>query len=111
MPERDHDQKTGLDLAIAAGIKLAVSLATLGLGFRAVSDDDFARVVIAERWAAAPALDPSGTSWLPLPFWINGAMLALFGRSLDVARVVAVALGVGSIAIVLVAAKWMGATR
>jgi len=23
--------------------------------------------------AAAPRLDPSGTSWLPFPFWLNGA--------------------------------------
>jgi len=60
------------------------------LGFRVVSDDDFARVVIAQRFAAAPRLDPTGTSWLPLPFWMNGAAMKLFGSSLEVARVLAV---------------------
>jgi 4-amino-4-deoxy-L-arabinose transferase-like glycosyltransferase len=61
--------------------------------FRAVSDDDYARVVIAEAFARSPKLDPSGTSWLPLPFWLNGGAMMIFGRSLDVARGVAFALG------------------
>ena len=60
------------------------------LGFRVVSDDDFARVVIAQRFAAAPKLDPTGTSWLPLPFWLNGSAMKLFGSSLESARVLAV---------------------
>jgi hypothetical protein len=34
-----------------------------------VSDDDYARVVIAQRLSLA--LDPSGTSWLPFPFWLR----------------------------------------
>ncbi len=44
--------------------------------------------MIAEAFAHAPKLDPSGTSWLPAPFWLNGAAMMLFGRSLEVARVV-----------------------
>ena len=49
--------------------KAAVGAAVLIGGFRAVSDDDFARVVLAQQWAAHPTLDPTGTSWLPVPFW------------------------------------------
>jgi len=60
------------------------------LGFRVVSDDDFARVVIAQKFAAAPRLDPTGTSWLPLPFWVNGGAMKVLGSSLEVARALAV---------------------
>lgn len=60
------------------------------LGFRVVSDDDFARVVIAQRFAAAPKLDPTGTSWLPTPFWIVGGAMRVFGATLEVARALAV---------------------
>ncbi|HEV8550575.1 MAG TPA: hypothetical protein VGQ57_16130, partial [Polyangiaceae bacterium] len=97
-------------LGVAAA-KLAVSLAVLAAGFRAVSDDDYARVVIAQRFAEAPALDPSGTSWLPLPFWIYGTAFATFGGSLAVARGVAIALALGSMWLLLVAARWLGAGR
>ncbi len=59
--------------AVGVGVaKLVASLAVLGSGFRAVSEDDYARIVIAQRFAAAPRLDPSGTRWLPLPFWLYG---------------------------------------
>ena len=45
----------------------------LHLGFSHVSDDDYARVVIAERFAHAPHLDPSATSWLAATaFWMRG---------------------------------------
>ena len=42
-----------------------------------------ARVVIAEQWVHAPRLDPSGTSWLPAPFWLNGAAIAALVASLE----------------------------
>lgn len=61
-------------------------------GFDHVSDDDFARVTIAEAFAASPRLDPSGTSWLPFPFWTLGGALAIFGRSLPVAHAASIAL-------------------
>jgi hypothetical protein len=83
----------------------------LGTGFVALSDDDYSRTVIAERFAAAPSLDPSGTSWLPLPFWIAGTGMALFGRTLGVARAVAFALGVVAALLVHRAARWQGASR
>jgi hypothetical protein len=91
--------------------KLVVSLAVLGAGFRAVSDDDYARIVIAQRFAEAPRLDPSGTSWLPLPFWVYGGAFSVLGGSLTVARIVAIAIGIGSMGLLMVAARWLGSGR
>lgn len=91
--------------------KLVVSFAVLAAGFVAVSDDDYARIVIAQRFAEAPHLDPSGTSWLPLPFWVYGAAFWLLGGSLAVARVVAVLVGIASMGLLMIAARWMGAGR
>lgn len=92
-------------------LKALVSGAVLASGFRSVSDDDFARVVIAQEFARAPAWDPSQTSWLPLPFWLNGAATLLLGRDLWVARGVAVLLGIAATLAVWVAARWLGASR
>lgn len=97
--------------AIVVLARLAASAVVLGGGFRAVSDDDFARVVIAEQWARAPRWDASGTSWLPFPFWITGAAMKLGGRELETARAVALALGVGASLLVYMAARWLGETR
>jgi hypothetical protein len=87
-----------LPLVTLFALKALVDLWALRSGFTHVSDDDYARVVIAETFAASPRLDPSGTSWLPLPFWLNGAAMALFGRSLDTARAVAIVIGIASVA-------------
>lgn len=95
------------DVLLVALTKALASAIVLATGFRAVSDDDFARVVIAQAWAHAPKLDPSGTSWLPFPFWIQGAVLAIAGRSLDVARATALVFGVASALLVYVAARWI----
>lgn len=65
-------------------------------GFSAISDDDFARVTIAQTFAHAPKLDPSGSSWLPFPFWWQGAVHALVGRSLVVAEACAVAAAIAA---------------
>jgi len=91
--------------------KVVVSLAVVAAGFRAVSDDDYARIVIAQRFAEAPRLDPSGTSWLPLPFWVYGGAFSVFGGSLLVARAVAIVLGALAMAALLVAARWLGIGR
>ncbi|HEU4538951.1 MAG TPA: glycosyltransferase family 39 protein, partial [Polyangiaceae bacterium] len=72
-------------LAPALGY-LAAAAIVLALGFEAVSDDDYARALIAQRFARAPRLDPSGSSWLPFPFWVMGALMRAFGPSLAVAR-------------------------
>ena len=100
-----------VDALIVGAVKLAVSAFVLGRGFRAVSDDDYARIVIAQRFAEAPSLDPSGTSWLPLPFWTYGSVFALFGNGLGVARATALVLGVAASLLVLVSARWLGANR
>jgi dolichyl-phosphate-mannose-protein mannosyltransferase len=93
------------DVAMVAVTKAAIGAAVLLGGFRAVSDDDFARVVIAQTWAAAPHLDPTGTSWLPLPFWLQGGVMLLAGPSLLVARITAFALGVLAALLVHAAAR------
>lgn len=100
-----------LDGLVLVATKGLVGLAVLGSGFLAVSDDDFARVVISQRFADAPAADPSGTSWLPLPFWVYGAALRLFGSSLDVARAVALALGALSVLVLWWGAQVLGLSR
>ena len=85
------------DAVTLAALKLAVSLWVLTHGFTHVSDDDYARTVIAQQFAHAPRLDPSGTSWLPLPFWLTGTVMAAAGRSLLVARGLGVALSSASV--------------
>ncbi len=98
----------------AAGValgKAVVSSLVWASGFRALSDDDYARIVIAQRFAESPSLDPTGTSWLPLPFWLNGGAMLLFGASVEVARGVALVLGVASAVAVWVALGWLGAGR
>lgn len=75
---------------VAALFRVLGAALVFALGFRAVSDDDFARVVIAQRFAAAPKLDPTGTSWLPTPFWVVGGAMKAFGATLEVARVLSV---------------------
>jgi hypothetical protein len=77
--------------------RLAVDALVVAVGFSHVSDDDFARTVIAEQLVHAPRLDPSGTSWLPLPFWVTGALMAVAGRSIEVARAASVVLGAVSV--------------
>jgi hypothetical protein len=99
------------DAAALAGAKVALSLWVLGHGFSHVSDDDYARTVIAEQFAHAPRLDPSGTSWLPLPFWVTGTVMALFGRSLGVARAVAVVLSAAAVAAPYLALRVSGVNR
>jgi len=96
---------------LVIAIKAAIGLAVLLGGFRAVSDDDFARVVLSQQWAHAPVLDPTGSSWLPVPFWMTGGAMQLFGTSLTVARVVAFVLGIGAAGLVYAAARMLSANR
>jgi hypothetical protein len=92
-------------------LKLVVGACVLHAGFTHVSDDDYARTVIAQQFAHAPQLDPSGTSWLPAPFWIEGGVMLVVGRSLEVARAVAVMLGAASVAAPYLAMRAVGLTR
>jgi hypothetical protein len=96
-------------VVVAAIVARALGLAIVHrLGFVVVSDDDFARVVIAQRFAADPAFDPTGTSWLPLPFWVNGAAMRLLGSSLEIARALAVVAALASGALLAIVASRLG---
>ena len=95
------------DLTLVLLARIVASLVVLATGFRAVSDDDFARVVIAEQWAHAPRLDPTGTSWLPLPFWLTGSVFLVLGRGLDAARAFAFVSGVLATILIYFAAGWL----
>ena len=97
--------------AAVALVKAAACAVVIASGFRAVSDDDFARVVIAEEWARSPRWDASGTSWLPLPFWIAGTAMAALGRGLFAARAAAIVTGIVAAVLVYVAARWLGEER
>jgi len=93
-------RQLAFDIALLWLAKWAIGAYVLHAGFTHVSDDDYARVVIAQTFAHAPTLDPSGTSWLPFPFWLTGGAMTLFGsRSLDTARAIAFTLGVASVAL------------
>jgi len=93
---RGTPRAAAIEIAGIAALRGLGVLLVLALGFRAISDDDYSRVVIAERLVAEPRLDPSGTSWLPFPFHALGAAMAVAGRSLAVARVASVGLALGS---------------
>ncbi|MDI1433199.1 glycosyltransferase family 39 protein [Polyangium sorediatum] len=99
------------DLGLVALVKVIAAAIVIATGFRAVSDDDFARVVIAQDFAHAPKLDPTGTSWLPFPFWVTGAAMLGAGRTLLVARVTAFVLGVLSAVLVALAAERLAKNR
>ena len=80
-------------ISALVALKVAAMLWALRCGFAQISDDDYARTVIAQTFAHAPRLDPSGTSWLPFPFWLYGGSMMLVGRSLSAARAIAFVLG------------------
>lgn len=101
----------GIDVSLLAVGKLALGLYVLRTGFSHVSDDDYARTVIAMQFAHAPKLDPSGTSWLPFPFWVVGAIMAIAGRSLAVSRAVSTLLGAVCVAAPYAAMRATGVGR
>lgn len=96
------------NVSVVAIARAGSCAALFALGFRAISDDDYARVVIAQRFAEAPSWDPSGTSWLPLPFWISGGAMRLFGPALEVARWTGFVCGVIAGVLVLVSGRAAG---
>jgi hypothetical protein len=91
--------------------KLALALLAWCAGFSHISDDDFSRTVIAATFAHAPKLDPSGTSWLPFPFWSVGAVMLVFGRTIAVARITHALLAAVAQALLFVAARGAGASQ
>jgi hypothetical protein len=107
---RDARPRVG-EVALLCAARGLASLAAYSSGFRALSDDDYARISIAQRFAESVSFDPSRTSWLPAPFWLYGAAFRVFGRDLAVARVTAIALSVGATLLVYVATRLLGAGR
>ena len=108
---REKLKLTALSLAVVLAARAVALTIVLASGFRALSDDDFSRVAIAQAFALHPSWDPSGTSWLPFPFWLYGACLACLGPSLGTARGVACALGLLGALGVWLAARWLGLSR
>lgn len=98
----------GRALLALAMVQLGVSLFATLQGPLAISDDDYARVVIAQNLVAEPKLDPTGTSWLPFPFYITGSAMAVFGSTLDVARQTQVVLALVSAGLLYLVARRLG---
>jgi len=99
------------ELAVLFGARGLACVAAWRSGFRALSDDDYARLSIAQRFAQEPHFDPSGTSWLPAPFWAYGAAFRGFGTGLGVARTVAIVLALAATVLVYTAARVLGTSR
>lgn len=99
-----------ITLAALGVARVLASLTAWSAGFRALSDDDYARLSIAQRFAHAPRFDPTGTSWLPAPFWVYGAAFRGFGSELAVARGTAIMLSVGATLLLYVAGRVLGGT-
>jgi hypothetical protein len=101
-----------VDAAAIAALHASACVAVRALlGFDHVSDDDFTRVTFAQAFAHAPRLDPSGSSWLPFPFWVLGGAMALLGRSLAVAHAVSIAVASAAATLPYVALRRAGSPR
>jgi hypothetical protein len=112
-PSRQGEKGEGVwGYLVSLGLaRLAVSWVAWETGFRALSDDDYARVTIAQRFAEHPKLDPSGTSWLPFPSWVMGAVMKLLDPSLDVVRAMSSALAIGATWLLFAAGRVWGFTE
>ena len=99
------------ELALLFGARGIACIVAWLAGFRALSDDDYARISIAQHFAHAVRFDPSRTSWLPAPFWAYGTAFHCFGTSLTVARATAIALSLCATVLVYVAARMLGSSR
>jgi hypothetical protein len=99
------------EVAVVAALHALAFVVVRALGFEHVSDDDFARVTIAQSFAHAPKLDPSGTSWLPFPFWALGSVMLAFGRSLSVARTASIGFASAAAVLPYAALRMTGASR
>ena len=99
------------DLVVVLLARAMITLVVVRAGFVALSDDDFSRAVISQRFALHPSLDPSGSSWLPAPFWWTGSWLRLFGRSWDAVRWIGICTGAGATLLVWVSARMFGLPR
>lgn len=80
-------------------------------GFTAVSDDDFARLVLAQRFVNTPRWDASQSSWLPLPIWWDGLSMLLTSTRVEVVRQLYWVWSLFGVLGCYVAGRWLGATR
>lgn len=103
--------RLAVDCAVIAGLYALACVLARAAGFDHISDDDFARVTIAQAFARAPRIDPSGTSWLPFPFWVLGGAMAVLGRSLAVANAVSIALASSAASTPYLALRFAGLPR
>ena len=110
-PARNKPLLAGYSLLVVLAVRAGVSTYVIHTGFRALSDDDFSRVAIAQSFVLHPSWDPSETSWLPFPFWLYGTCLSLFGASLITARILAFGLGLLGTIGVWTAGRWLGLSR
>lgn len=99
------------DAAVLLALKACFSALVVWSGFRAISDDDYARTVIAQRFVESPGLDPTGSSWLPFPFYVYGGAMRLFGATFSVARGTGFVLGLLSALLGYWAANLLGFGR
>ena len=105
MTARQWDARDRWLVAALVAMKLIVSCVIWRFGFSHVSDDDFARIVIAQMFAKSPSLDPSTTSWLPFPFWVAGTVFMAAGRSLFIVKVLSLLQGAVAWAVLFVALR------
>lgn len=68
--------RAALWVGAAGALVLALSVACLiHQGFVGISHDDAARTLIAAEFSRAPSLDPTQSSWLPVPAYLLGTAL------------------------------------
>ncbi len=91
--------------------RLCMTAAVLGLGPRAVSDDDYHRAVLAQQFAEQPFFAQVAGAWLSLPFWIVGGMMQIFGRDLWVAYAVGVLQGLAGTWAFFTGCRWLGCSK
>ncbi len=84
-------------LTLAVGLRVLATWLAHEFGFSAISDDDYARVAIAQTFSHDPRWDPSGTSWLPFPFWLTGTVMWVWSSDWLVAKWVAWVTSLGSV--------------
>jgi hypothetical protein len=108
---RNGIPSTTMCLLLVVAARGLLSFILIRHGIRALSDDDYSRVVIAQLFVEQPAFDPSNTSWLPFPFWLYGTCMACFGGSLAVAQAIGFVVGLCSTALLWVAARLLGLSR
>lgn len=87
---------TALHVSSLVAARWLVTTLAGSFGFNALSDDDFARVTLAQAFSASPALDPTGSSWLPFPFWLTGTAMAVFGPTISTAKLTSLVIACAS---------------